>query len=188
MWNNEFDKWLMQIVPECYFDTVLLKTLINIPNRKRLNHQKGCNEVANVLKKSDDFAIGLIDKDKRDLDLLKNESEVIYELERIILWKRKNKNQFIFQICPPLENWICLILRDDGKQLNQFEYNDNVVRFKKEIKSDIDNENNGRLNKLVKAVIETNAKEILFLKKAVFFLLEKNRGFNIVEFEKEFKN
>ncbi len=52
------------IIPECYIDTNLVETL---SCRDGCNHQKGCNQVAKIMKEkfADRFAVGIIDADKR---------------------------------------------------------------------------------------------------------------------------
>ena len=52
------------------------------------------------------FALGIIDKDKRDIDYLK-EFEKIKEVENeLILWKHKENHHYLIQICPAIESWI----------------------------------------------------------------------------------
>ena len=52
------------IIPECYVDTNLVETLVCSGG---CNHQKGCNQVAKVMKEkfANRFAVGMIDADKR---------------------------------------------------------------------------------------------------------------------------
>lgn len=57
----------LSVIPECYIDTNLAETLV--PPQQGYNHQKGCGTVTKVMKEnfSDDLAIGIVDKDKKDL-------------------------------------------------------------------------------------------------------------------------
>ena len=88
----------MNFVPECYFDTVLIKNILDVG---KVNHQHGCQTVLQELKTSkrlkDDFAVGIIDKDKRVLKEIKDDFEEIRELstENLILLKHKKKNHYI---------------------------------------------------------------------------------------------
>ncbi len=89
--NKYEENWWLHFVPECYFDTVLLKKLLQ--TNKRLVHRKGCNNVVNDLdseRLKDLFAVGIIDKDKRELDYLKN-CTVLYNANKIVLWKHKDR-------------------------------------------------------------------------------------------------
>lgn len=54
----------LYIIPECYADTNLIQTLLQI---KGANHQKSCGQVTNEMKQRfhDDFAVGIIDLDKK---------------------------------------------------------------------------------------------------------------------------
>ena len=53
---------LFNVIPECYIDTNLIEFLLNA----KVNHQHSCNNVIKALNdKKDEFAIGIIDNDKR---------------------------------------------------------------------------------------------------------------------------
>ena len=70
------------IIPACYVDTNLIETLVppvKRNNRREYNHQKGCGGVAQTMKNefSDRFALGIIDKDKQQLDYLKEFTQEI---------------------------------------------------------------------------------------------------------------
>lgn len=78
------ENWHLHFVPECFFDTVLIKKLFQ--TNKRLVHRKGCNNVVNDLdseRLKELFAVAIIDKDKRELDYLKN-CTVLYNENKII--------------------------------------------------------------------------------------------------------
>ena len=104
------NNWWLYFVPECYFDTVLLKKLLQ--TKKRLMHRKGCNNVMRDLESKrleSLFAVAIIDKDKTELSYLK-ECENLYDADKLILWKHQKQNHFIIQLNPPLEKWIIEIL------------------------------------------------------------------------------
>ncbi len=181
MWNSENDKWLMHLVPECYFDTVLLKGLLNISSKKRMLHKKGCTNVVKALTEKDlkdAFAIAMVDKDKNELDYLKD-CDIVFHKERIILWKHKIKQQFVIQLSPPLEKWIKEVLNDMGLNISELDYSVDEKKLKKEIKFDIDNEDNSRLNKLVKTLVDSKTTSILCLKQTLVYLIENNYNADI---------
>lgn len=95
----------LSIIPECYVDTNLLETLV--PPATRYNHQKGCGTVAKVMRErfSDDFALGVIDKDKKDIDYLR-EFETIHSKGSLLLHKHRSKHHYIIQISPAIERFI----------------------------------------------------------------------------------
>ncbi len=175
------ENWHMHFVPECYFDTVLLKKLLQ--TNKRLVHRKGCNNVVNDLdseRLKGLFAVGIIDKDKRELAYLKR-CTVLYNADKIILWKHKDRLQFVIQLNPPLEDWITTILKENGQKIGDFGYSASFNKLKKQIKEDIDDENDDKLNRLVSAVIRTNCKTIKKIKSILFYLKEKNYQTDINE-------
>jgi hypothetical protein len=61
------------IIPECYVDTNLVETLVP-PTGRGYNHQHGCGTVTKVMKErfADGFAVGIIDKDKKELIICSN--------------------------------------------------------------------------------------------------------------------
>lgn len=99
------------VVPECYVDTNLMNVLLN----KSCNHQKGCATVCKTLdvKLSDQFAIAVIDKDKKEPKALE-QFEQIGESEHIIVCKHQTKPHYLIQIKPAIEEFIL----DAAKELN----------------------------------------------------------------------
>ena len=129
--NNMQTKWWMHFVPECYFDTVLLRKILQ--TNEKLIHRRGCNNVVNDLNKRlvDDFAVGIIDKDKYDLDYLKN-CEVLYNANKLLLWKHKNRLQFVIQLNPPLEKWVIELLDENDLNIEDFGYPRDYKRLKQQ--------------------------------------------------------
>lgn len=161
------DKLRLHFITECFFDTVLLKKLLQTD--KRLMHRRGCNNVVNDLNSErliNDFAVALIDKDKSELDYLRD-CDIIYNAHKLILLKHKSRSQFLIQLNPPLEKWIIEILDENGLAIESFNYVRNYKKLKQQIKDDINNETDEKLNKLVYAIINTNCTSILKIK---FFL------------------
>lgn len=95
----------LSVIPECYVDTNLIETIA--PPRGRYNHQKGCGTVAKVMKEkfADDFALGIIDKDKKDLDYLR-EFDIVHSLGNLVLHKHRIKHHYFIQISPAIERFI----------------------------------------------------------------------------------
>jgi hypothetical protein len=73
------------VIPECFIDTNLLETLV--PPITQYNHQKGCGTVTKVMKErfTDRFALGIIDKDKYEVEYLKEFEEVCSSDSLILL-------------------------------------------------------------------------------------------------------
>lgn len=119
------------IIPECYIDTGLIETLL--PTKVGYNHQKGCNNVviemttSNGLK--DGFALGIVDKDKRQLNYLA-ECEIIDSVPgSLLLWKHKEKHHYIIQICPEAEQWIIGLAKELGIVISNYNLPEDLREF-----------------------------------------------------------
>lgn len=180
------DNWHNHFVPECYFDTVLFKKILETD--RRLKHRKGCNNVVNSFriingKKGDlhdTFGVGMVDKDKKELDFL-NECDAIIESDNLILWKHKERYHFVIQICPPIEKWIVAILHGDNKRVEEFGYSSNLKKFKKEIKDDIDKEEDKNLNLLLETIVLSKHDAIKKLKTILLYLRDNTYAADINE-------
>ena len=88
------------VVPECYVDTNLISTLIGAD----ANHQKGCNSVARILQtqKKDDFAIGIIDKDKKRPGYV-DEFELLAQRDHLELYKHPTKPHYFILVVKAVE-------------------------------------------------------------------------------------
>jgi hypothetical protein len=95
----------LYIISECYIDTTLLETLV--PPADGYNHQKGCNNVANVMKNkfTDSFAVGIMDDDKRKNSYIK-EFECYVSNGTLHLYKHCNKHHYIIFISPAIEQFM----------------------------------------------------------------------------------
>jgi hypothetical protein len=168
------NNWYLYFVPECYFDTVLLKKLL--ATNKRLMHRKGCN---NVIRDLDSkrlkglFAVVLIDKDKTELNYFK-ECKILYNLDKLILWQHEKQSHFIIQLNPPLEKWVIEILDESDLKIEDFGYSRNYKKLKREMKEDIDKEGDEKLNRLLDALIKTDCSTIKKIKSFLIYLKEKN--------------
>ena len=175
------DSWWLYFVPECYFDTVLLKKLLQ--TNKRLMPRKGCNNVMRDLESErlkSLFAVAIIDKDKTELNYLK-ECKIIHDADKLILWKHENRNHFIIQLNPPLEKWIIEVLDEYNLKIEDFGYSRSYNKLKRQIKSDIDHEGDEKLNKLLNAIIKTDCPAIKKIKSFLLYLKEKNYKVDINE-------
>ncbi len=173
--------WHMHFIPECYFDTILIKKLLQ--TNRRLVHRKGCNNVVNDLESrrlNGEFAVGIIDKEKRELAYLKR-CNVLYNADKIVVLKHRERSQYILQLNPPIEQWLLLILEENGLKIENYGYSNNVKKLKQQIKDDIDDEKDDKLNKLVSAIINTDCTTIRKIKSLLLYLKEKNYQTDINE-------
>ena len=108
------------IIPECFADTLLIETLV--PTQKGYNHQRSCFKVEATMKGIDGFAVGIIDKDKKQIKYLEK-FEIIDEVAGdLILWRHSDKRiqHWIIQICPALEKLLLKICESEGIDTSDF--------------------------------------------------------------------
>ncbi|SRR5258708_21717916 len=123
-------------VPECYFDTVLVRAILQ--TESALNHKKGCNNVVKVMKEGrlkDEFAVGIVDKDKKELDYLSEFKE--YDFDKLVLYKHKDKHHYVIQLNPPIEKWIIEVAEEASIDLELLGLPRDVERLKKITKSEL---------------------------------------------------
>lgn len=94
----------LRIIPECFVDTNLVSTLLG---GRRVNHQKCCNNVVSLMKGKfcDDFAVGIIDNDKRRPQYL-DECCKLAESEHLCLYRHPHKHHYMITISPAAEGFI----------------------------------------------------------------------------------
>ena len=94
------------IIPECYIDTKLIKSIAPHLPKSNYNHQKGCSTVVKVMQENfdDNFAVGIVDRDKRELEYAKK-FKLIHEVDESLKLYRY-KNHYLIFIIPAMEKWI----------------------------------------------------------------------------------
>ena len=119
------------ILTECYVDTSFIETII--PTQSGYNHQMGCSNVSKVMRTKfvDRFALGIIDKDKNDIDYLKEFSLVDEVENEVFLWKHKEKHHFVIQIKPEIEPWLLKISEELGIEIQDYNLPKNLKDFYK---------------------------------------------------------
>jgi DNA-directed RNA polymerase subunit F len=160
------------IIPECYADTLLVETLA--PSNRGYNHQYNCFKVEGALKRLDEFGVGIIDKDKKQIKYLESFVKVDEIAGDLILWRHKNEqvHHWIIQICPALEKWLLKICKAEEVDLSDFEEN-SLEGLKHYTKSTV-RLNDPKLIKLFKTINQTNNILVRKLKGWISLLKEKN--------------
>jgi len=157
-------------IPECYFDTVLLRAILRTD--KALNHKKGCNNVIDVMKEGrlkEGFAVGIVDKDKQELDYLKEFDG--YDFDNLILFKHKVKHHYIIQLNPPIEKWIIEVAKEANIDLTEFGLPLDFEHLKKITKSELASET-PELVDLCRALLQSESPTIMRLKSWILYLRE----------------
>ncbi len=159
-------------IPECYVDTNLVETLV--PPGTQYNHQKGCGTVAKVMRErfSDRFAVGIIDKDKRRIDYLKEFEEVSHK-ESLILHKHKTKHHYIIQICPAMERFLLLNAKLCEVSMEDFDLPSDFEKLK-DIAKTLRSKNDIRFKRLFKALYESGSSDIQRMSRWITYLKETN--------------
>jgi hypothetical protein len=169
----------MNFFPECYFDTVLVKHILRV---KRVNHQKTCDKVTLALNKIDDFAVGIIDRDKKVVKYL---AECTLEIERknLLLWKHKSKQHFIIQLAPALERWILQVIEEGNVDVEDLGIPMNLDKLKDFTKYQTVSEDQN-MHRLCDRLINSSSYTITTLTLWLRYLLVHNRKADIEEMKK----
>ena len=155
------------IIPECYVDTNLIQTILRI---KGVNHQSTCSQVAKLMKDkfTDDFAVGIIDSDKKQPSYAK-QSEIIAQTAELILCKYPNKHHYFIKINNVMEtfilncaNQLSLDLKNEGFP--------NTTKGLMSITKHKDSLDNKELTNLFKKL--RDSKEMTILRETIEYLLQ----------------
>ena len=99
------------IITECFVDTKLIKSLVP-PTKNSYNHQKAVSMVEKTMKTKfdDEFAVGIIDRDKNELAYLSEFDSVFCHDKpggkpQIELFKHREKHHYII-VHTNMERWI----------------------------------------------------------------------------------
>ena len=105
------------VVPECYVDTNLMNVLVG----KACNHKKGCTNVCKVLdeKLTDQFAIAVIDKDKKEPASVQN-YELIAANRFVMVSKHRQRPHYLIHICPAIEEFILAAANELNVNLSDY--------------------------------------------------------------------
>lgn len=170
----------LSIIPECYVDTCLLETIVP-PQGKGYNHQKGCGTVAlkMINNFSDQFAVGIIDKDKNQIDYL-NEFNELINTGSLILYKHKTRPHYIIQIYPAIERFILLSASSVGIELSNYNLPDDFNQLKMESKTKT-SKTDRRFIRLFKDLQREGAPDIIKLAKWITYLRGVNYNVDVGE-------
>lgn len=106
---------ILDIIPECFVDTNLVTYLLGC----EVNHQYGCNQVANTMKKvPGDFRLGIIDDDKRKNKYV-SEFRSIARSANLELLKHSTNNHYIILVKKAAEDFILKAAEVDKVDLSE---------------------------------------------------------------------
>jgi len=148
------------IIPECYVDTNLIETIV--PTTKGYNHQKGCGTVTRIMqgKFKDKFAVGIVDKDKKELKYAEEFEEMINTGD-MQLFRHKNAetHHYLIFINPAVEKWIMNNAENAGISLKEFGLPDDLKELTKRTKK-ITSKNDDTFKKLFREIKKHNPKNM----------------------------
>lgn len=168
---------LNHIIPECYVDTNILKTLLRV---NKVNHQFGCNQVMSKLKKgkyADSFAIAIIDDDKKKTYDCQDFQELCRS-EHLILMKHKSKHHYVIFVYKAAEDFLLACAHELGLNMADFNLPDTLEGLKK-VTKDNDSDKEPRIKKLVNALRQSS--EMTRLERTVSYLHGKQYNVNTEE-------
>lgn len=173
----------LSIIPECYVDTNLIETLVP-PTGKGYNHQHGCATVAKVMKEKfvGVFALGIIDKDKKEINYLQ-EFDLVIASGSLFLHKHKRQSHYLIQISPAVERMIISNAAEVDVRMEDFELSSNLkelIDFSKKRTSKDDNS----FKRLFKAMIKASAPDLIILEVWIKYLKEKKDQADMDELKK----
>ena len=168
------------IIPECFADTLLIETLV--PTKRGYNHQRSCFKVEATMKGLNCFAVGIIDKDKKQIKYL-DKFKIIDEVAGdLILWRHTEKqiHHWVIQICPALEKFLLKICETENIDTSGF--GDNALEGIKYYTKSTSRLSNPILQTLFNKINSKNENVIVRkLKSWIKILLEKNYHVDINE-------
>jgi hypothetical protein len=167
----------LSVLPECYVDTCLIETLV--PPVTHYNHQKGSGTVAKKMRNyfADRFALGIIDKDKRELHYLQEFALLVkkYNLE---LHKHNAKHHYLILIYPAIERFILDNALAADISLADFDLPETLEELRKVSKS-VNSKFDPRFRALFSALLEEQRDEIMLLISWITYLKENNYNADI---------
>lgn len=159
----------LYIIPECYVDTNLLETLV--PASKGYNHQKGCNNVVKIMKEklTDKFAVGIVDKDKRQVRYV-DEFEEVAHTDSLFFYKHPQKAHFLIMISPAVDGFILKCAQETDTKMERFGLSSDLKSFTDQTKK-VSSKEDATFRNLFQEL--KKAEEAIILKKALKYLKEK---------------
>lgn len=151
---------LPYIIPECFVDTNVVQTLIQ---RKGVNHQMTCSQVISSMSKgklADEFAVGIIDADKKEPPSIKDFNTIIGKSQEITLLKKSDKPHYLIKINNIMENFLLNCAKEIKFDMNEIGISPTLDGMKK-ITKNRSSQNNPIITKLVKELNKSSQIRLL---------------------------
>lgn len=156
------------LIPECYIDTNLVETV----SFTGCNHQKSCSMVAGTMRRkyADRFAVGIIDRDKREVPYLK-EFEPVANNGCIYLLRHRQRSHYIIQISPAVEMFVLGAVAEKGLRLEDYGLPSDLEGLKRRTKT-VKSKHDVAFRQLFKDLADT--KQFTLLGTVLRYLVEQN--------------
>lgn len=113
---------IVDILPECYVDTNVVNTLLGLSARESTNHCHSCNKVGQDMKcgkLANQFAVGVIDNDKRQHSYVQ-EFDCVRAFGHIEVLKHHERPHYIIRTTPAMERFLLDVAAEEGVALADF--------------------------------------------------------------------
>lgn len=157
------------ILPECFIDTNIVNTLMKEAGiYDSANHCHGCNKVGDMMKNKfkDEFALGIIDNDKKQHSY-NSEFNIIGKTEHLELLKHKSKHQYLIKVSPAMDGFILDVANRNNISMADYELPEKLKEFTI-ITKDIKAKDSINLKKLFQNLLVD--KEIILLKELLEYI------------------
>jgi hypothetical protein len=154
----------IHLIPECYAETEFAFAIFYEFNRYK-NHESGNSRVSKVLLTSRLNAkvkIGFTDKDKKNVPTHFDKFALIDEIDNVAFKHFNGTNQYLFVLNPAIDKFVWDELHSLGLSPDEFEMPNDFDAFKKILKKESIENNNG-YKRLVKKLKSQNSKGVEFI-------------------------
>lgn len=141
------------IMPECYIDTTLVKSLLDA----EVNHKHSCTEVSREMERGhfrDAFAVGIIDNDKRKISYVETFEE-IGRTDNLTFLKHKDKHQYIIKVGKDrkaMETFLKASVEAIGMKMEDFELPSDLAELIEKTKDSVSTQKDPRILRLCKTM------------------------------------
>lgn len=174
---------LQYVIPECFVDTNVIQTLIQ---KKGVNHQMSCSQVIKVMsdKFSENFAVGIIDADKKEPRSINDFNVFIGKSEELTLLKKENKPHYLVKINNVMETFLLHCAKEIGYDMSQLGIESTLAGLKRitKIKS---SQENPVVTKLVKKLRPSTSMNLL--SEILLYLMENQYSTSTEELKNMFE-
>ena len=175
------------ILPECYVDSTLVKSLLDAD----VNHKHSCTEVSREMEKGhykDEFAVGIIDNDKRKLSYIENDFVKIGQTENLTFLKHRNKHQYVIKVGKEhkaMETFIKANIDALGMKMEDFGLPSDLAKLIEQTKDSVSTQKDPRILKLCKAMRQSS--EVAKLRDILSYLAANKYNVDIDELKKKLR-